>query len=328
MQSSCCQYDQVCENGFMLCMNCGKIQAQSLETSITSYNQSSYYMSKPYSRKSRFEKKVLGLLRCLANHKIDGDLMIFLKTRKIKTPQDLLGEISLYPTKGRRPYSAAMYYWLCLGRKQPVCTDADVRRLSIDFDHIFFAWRRFGFPNPKFPYSYLFAKIVETSGLYSKGMVEMVRFVRQLRCQKRRARYDSLFKKCKEFEYKNVSIMTRNMDSKHDECEEIEPHSEGQTMTREVIQNPKRMSPYDAKGVYKNHQEMQDAIDDGTFNIAKTMYVAKNGEFYFLTYANELGKKKRDKVSMSDLQLHDAQQDKLRASQKLYQMLSDQSNIK
>ena len=317
MNSLCCTSETASEGGFVLCLCCGKIQSPALETGCTSYNHSSYYMAKPYSRKSRFEKKVLGLLRRRANHKIDEDLMIFLKTRKIKTPQNLLCEISLYPTKGRRPYSAIMYYWVCLGKTQPVCTDADVRQLKIDFDHIFFAWRRLGYPNPKFPYSYLFAKIVESNKKYSSGIVEMVRFVRQLRCPKRRERYDRLFKKCKQFEYKNLAIM-REM--------EIEPNSDGQEIvSHEIIENPKVMSPYDANGVYKTNREMQDAIDRGTFNIAKTMYVAKNGEFYFLTYVD---KTESIEASMRDVRLQNSQQDELDQTSKLRQMLDTQSGLK
>ena len=319
--SRCCRFDVVSENGFILCMNCGKIQSPALETSCTSYNHSSYYMVKSYSRKSRFEKKVLGLLRCLANHKIDADLMIFLKPKNIKTAQTLLSEISRYPTKGRRPYSAIMYYWKALGHRQPTCTDDDVRQLGRDFDHIFFAWERLGFPNPKFPYPYLFAKIVGTRTSYSRGIRQMVRFVRHLRCKKRRARYDELFGKCKTFEYKNISITPANMDEKKD----IEYPE--QSISREVVYRPKRMSPYDVKGVYKTAKEMNDAVKRDDFQIAKTMTVLPNGEFYFLTYANELGTTEQDEVSMQDVRVCDAQQEQLRQTQVLDKMLRKQSNL-
>ena len=105
---------------------------------------------------------------------------------------------------------------------------------------------------------------------------------------------------------------------------EIEPNSDGQEIvSHEIIENPKVMSPYDANGVYKTNREMQDAIDRGTFNIAKTMYVAKNGEFYFLTYG--LGKTESIEASVRDVRLQDSQQDELDQTSKLRQMLDAQS---
>lgn len=284
--SVCCCSGIISESGYRVCINCGTVLYQALETANVSFNQSTFYMARGYSRKTRFVKKVLGSLRCLATHNADPDLMIFLRTRKIKTPQDLLGEISLYPTAGRRPYCYAMYYWVALGFERPICTDEDVRQLTRDFDHIFFAWERLGFQNPKFPYSYTFAKIVTSSKKYSPGMKKMVPFVRYLRCVKRRARYSKLFKLCLKFDYKDVSHRQRKMDEKIDSSEV--DLSQGQTMTRYKNHRQKRLSPYDVRGVYKTAQEVNDAKKRGDFDIAKTMHCDRNGDFFFLTFQQEI----------------------------------------
>ena len=100
-----------------------------------------------------------------------------------------------------------------------------------------------------------------------------------------------------------------------------------QSISREVVYRPKRMSPYDVKGVYKTAKEMNDAVKRDDFQIAKTMTVLPNGEFYFLTYANELGTTEQDEVSMQDVRVCDAQQEQLRQTQVLDKMLRKQSNL-
>ena len=42
------------------------------------------------------------------------------------------------------------------------------------------------------------------------------------------------------------------------------------------------MSPYDAKGVYKTKAEVDAAVRNGTFDVAKTMYVDNSGRIFFL----------------------------------------------
>ena len=76
------------------------------------------------------------------------------------------------------------------------------------------------------------------------------------------------------------------MDSEEEtkEVEEI-PESKQEIYCREICRGD-RMSPYDAKGVYKTKAEVDRAIRDGTFDIAKTMYVDKNNNIFFLAYDN------------------------------------------
>jgi hypothetical protein len=102
-----------------------------------------------------------------------------------------------------------MYYWRALGFKVPECSDRDIRLLKAAFDKIFFAWNRFGFENPRFPYSYLFKKIVTGNPKYSDGLKAMTRFTRVLRCETRRLRYAELYQKCAVFDYKCPESTTR-----------------------------------------------------------------------------------------------------------------------
>jgi hypothetical protein len=87
------------EGGFNVCTNCGKLGARALDTRNVVYNHLTSTVSQPYSRKSRFDKKVIRLLRCLVNYEIDEDLLYFLQHRKIKSPKGLHRAIKLYPTK-------------------------------------------------------------------------------------------------------------------------------------------------------------------------------------------------------------------------------------
>ena len=108
--SFCCDAPLANEMGHNVCTMCGKVQSVCLDTTNTSYaHVTRHYIVKPYTRKSRFVKKCLSLLRCIPTCKIDEKLLFFLKTRKIETPEDLHQEIGLYPTKGRRPYEFIMY---------------------------------------------------------------------------------------------------------------------------------------------------------------------------------------------------------------------------
>ena len=276
MLSKCCKSRLVPESGFLCCVECGRLGQRALDTRNVSYNHSTSMIVRPYSRKSRFEKKVLGMLRCLVNYRIDDELLYFLKHRKINTPEDLHEEIGLFPTKGRRPFDSIMYYWVALGKRPPRCTDNDILFLRQDFDNIFFAWDRLGFQRPRFPYSFLFRMIVRANpAKYSKGMSTMTRFVRVLQCEKRRKRYIKLFKKCFAFDYLNMN--QKEFTAK--------PNSDGQEIiSHEKIDKPLRLSPYDVAGVYKTRQEVDDAIARNDFDVSKTMHVDKQGRFFFLTY--------------------------------------------
>lgn len=298
------------EDGYFCCTECGKIIQPALDTEHCSYNHlPKYLISRPYSRKSRFFKKCLGLLRCMMNYKIDEKLVAFLEKRKIITPEDLFQQISKYPSPKRRPFDCIMFYWKALGHKQPECDERDIVMLKRDFDNIFFAWSRLGYANPRFPYSFLFRKIVTRfKHKYSNGMIELTRFVRKLRCETRRMRYEKLFKNCAEFDYKSMqhTPIPKNGIPK-------------QTIFREVLHTPMTLSVNDVGGVYKSKEEMDNAVADGTFDVKRTMHLAKNGKFFMLSFKND--------TPVSKMQVSNEKDFELSQTQKLCQMLRDQSML-
>lgn len=323
--SGCCKTAEILEDGYYFCTKCGGLLRQDLRTCHTSYNQSTYFVSKGYSRRSRFVKKVLGSLRLMASHAVDEGLFEFLLKQKIDTPMDLLSCISKYPSKNRRPYSFAMYYWSALGKKVPRCTEQDIKMLVFQFDNIMFAWNRLGMKRPCFPYAFLFTKLVEHGDLYSAGLKQFPMFLRKLRCEKRRARYEKLFKKCINFDFTKIyEIYDKSkMEQKIDE-NEVEVEDKSEIVCREIIHNKKTMSPYDAKGIYKTQAEIDTAIANGTFRIEKTIHVDKNGTIFFLVYdkqTTKLAAEKQGEVSMRDLRIQELQQNKLRQASKLNNML-------
>ncbi len=322
----CCG-EIIMENGFNVCIDCGRTFGRCLETRLTAYGTASHYFPRGYSRKSRFEKKVLGALRRLSTHKVDAELMDYLRCRNIKTPQQLLADIGGYPTKGRRPYIFIMYYWVALGFKQPMVTERDMDTLKRDFDHLFFAWERLGFPNPKFPYAYTFKRLVIGQKKYSKGMHDLVPFVRTLRCCKRRERYDRLFGICRAFDFKEIHFRKKEMHCETkcvaDEKPIVYPRTE--VYAHEVSERPRMFSPFDCKRVYKTKEDVAAAFADGSFDVAKTMYIAPDGKFYFLSWKNGLGLQKPKPLQLQNMQVPDAQQAQLRATQKLNAMLAAQS---
>ena len=296
------------ENGYNCCTSCGKIVQMALDSDNCSFGHTPRHLvMRPYSRKSRFFGKCLGLLRCMVNYKIDEKLLRFLKRRKPATPEALFLEIARYPTKKRRPFDCIMFYWRALGHPQPVCTDHDIKMLKRDFDDIYFAWTRLGFKNPRFPYSFLFRKIVTSSSKFSAGMVELTRFVRKLRCENRRLRYESLFKECARFDYKNMKHFPIPKSGVPE-----------QIIVREKNPNVKELSVYDVKNIYRSKEEMDKAIENGEFDIAKTMHIDKNGKFYMLSFKD---------ARMHSMQIQDDEKGELSASQKLGEMLAAQSML-
>ena len=108
---TCCTKPLVGRDGFLVCLECGKVARPHLETHHTSYTQRFGYVKSGYSRKNRFEKKLIASLRCMAHYHIDAELVKHLKKYKIQTPEQLLVGIALYPKKKpRKPY---MYGIVC-----------------------------------------------------------------------------------------------------------------------------------------------------------------------------------------------------------------------
>ena len=57
-----------------------------------------------------------------------------------------------------------------------------------------------------------------------------------------------------------------------------------QTIVREKNPKVKTMSVYDVKNVYRSKKEMDEAIENDEFDIAKTMHVDANGKFLSLIH--------------------------------------------
>ena len=202
----CCTEPVAIRDGFLVCLECGKMKRHHLDTRMTSYNQCFGYVKPAYSRKNRFEKKLIASLRCLAHYNIDTGLLNHLKKFNIETPEKLLVGIAQYPkTKPRKPYMYATYYWVALGKHIPSMTANDIRLLHQTFDQIFFAWNRLHVRGPQFPYAYLMRKIVADSHEFSDNIRYLMRFLRVLRCRSRRLRYDRLFDTCKKLNLENVT---------------------------------------------------------------------------------------------------------------------------
>ncbi len=211
--SVCCEICIKCNGklvedfGMLFCGTCGIGTRKICDARLTAFNQSYGVLKGPYSRKSRFEKKLLASLRCNVNYVVDEDILKYLQSKRIENPQDVLFHISKYKVaRGkRRPYLYVMYYWRALGREVPTLTDRDLFCLREDFDKIYFAWERKKFPPPLFPYAFLFRRIVSHGGdRYSEGLHKMTEFVRTLRCKERLKRYENLFQQCINFDYENV----------------------------------------------------------------------------------------------------------------------------
>ena len=303
-KSRCCENTLIVDDGYYICTNCGTVERPCLDTGRTAYNHTpKFTIVKPYSRKTRFFKKCLALLLCQVHCKLNEHLLEFLKAKPIKTPEDLFVYMGKYETKGRRPYDAIVFYWVALGFKQPRCTDLDIKHLRRDFDNICFAWDRLGFKRPRFPYSFLFRKIVDSGGeKYSPGMHELTKFVRKLCCPSRRRRYESIYKKCRRFDYKDM----------HPKLPDMMPK---QIVTTEKIQHPKKLDVRGIPNVYTSQEEVDEAIRLKKFNVAKLFHMTKNGNLFVLS----------QDVDVRDVQLQNEKDIQLQQTLALNKLLNAQN---
>ena len=260
------------------------------------------------------------MLRCRMNCKLDKNLVDFLKNKNVDTPEKLFLEMSLYPTKKRRPFDSIMFYWVALGYSPPQCTEEDVKQLKHDFDNIFFAWKRLGFQPPRFPYAYLLRKIVHSKpDIYSPGIQQMTRFVRKLRCASRRARYDELFKECVEFDYSKNLFREFN-----DPLYQMRRHTPiPDKLPKQIVtfekNEPKMIDVANVRNVYKSQEEYDEAVKNGTFDVAKTFHMDKHGKLYCLCVKPD--------VSMQRLSIQNESSVQLQATQELNKLLDAQSNL-
>ena len=192
-----CRCVFVVDAGFQTCVFCGVVASRELDETISPFDQTPVASIRPvYTRKKRFARKILGALLNRIHHNIDGGLLNHVC--ECTTPEQMFKEIALFPYEKRRPYTNITAYWLAAGKHLELPTDGEVRKVIHTFDNIFFAWNRLEIVGPAFPYSVLLQHIVK-EGSYGPAMNYLIRFTRRLRCPKRRARYDSLFKQCMKY---------------------------------------------------------------------------------------------------------------------------------
>ena len=111
--SRCCKSLVVEDEGYMYCTMCGVRTRRYLETSVTSFNQSTFFMPVGYTRRSRFIKKIIGSLRLMTTHEVQPELVDYLRTKNIQTPQQLLNSMTKFKTKKRStptPWSTGNYW--------------------------------------------------------------------------------------------------------------------------------------------------------------------------------------------------------------------------
>ena len=290
----CCTKPLLVRDGFLVCTECGKMHRQHVTPQMISFTQNFAPVHASYSRSKRFRTKMMSALRLQMHYTLDKSLVSWLKNAEsegtLKTPEDLLFHIAQYPVSKnqRRPYLYAMYYWRALGKDIPQITTQELNQLCQEFDRIFFAFRRLNLPKPDFPYAYLFRKIVKTSA-YSKDVVMMTRFVRKLQCQVRQKRYHELYMKCQTSSKCSLWLVNERGENRRDRGDsEPEPSSAGQyIVSRQNVKHYHNLDPMDVKNVYRSEAQMNRAIKNGTFNIAKTMHMdftTKN--IYWLCYEN------------------------------------------
>ena len=213
--------DIVVECGMRVCVVCGKVVARDLNTSNTSFSQRfSSLGQKRYSRKKRFNNRILGALQRRINHSLDLQLVRYLKQchrrKKLNSPEELLLRMSEYRSP-RKPYLHALLYWTeVTGEKVELMTREDEHFISMWFDEIFFARNRLAFPRPRPPMATLLQLVVQEFDL--KNVKYLVRFTRHLRCPARTRKYYDQTQKC--FAYiKNGGL--KNWDGETEDCEKV-----------------------------------------------------------------------------------------------------------
>ena len=200
--SRCCNSQYVVDNGYTCCRNCGSVVRRELDVNHISFLQNvSKLYSVQYTRPGRFSQKIVGSLLQTTNYKPPSGLIVYLNSCKqrgiIVTPEDLLNAIANYKTATRRPYMHATTLWSNMVNTPPIPTLAEVdkRFICLLFEEIFYVWTRLDFERPRLPMGQAIILIVTVFKMGPAAQY-LIRFIRVLKCAKRRERYSRLFKKC------------------------------------------------------------------------------------------------------------------------------------
>ena len=186
----------VVDCGYTCCSTCGAIVVRNLDESVSSFAQNIAPLCSSYTRSKRFVNKILAALLC-RTAAIHVDLVLLKAVKNVHTPEDVIRLISKHvPPKGsRRPYLHAVGYWSAAGKEITFPKQIEINGYIRRFEHIFFARERLGITGPNFPYLTLLELLVADADS-SPQMRFVMRFVRKLRCPRRRCKYTQHYKEC------------------------------------------------------------------------------------------------------------------------------------
>jgi len=192
----------VTEAGYTCCSACGTIATRELDVNHTSFLQSHRRLpATTYTRTSRFSKKIVAALLRQTTYVPNPNIILYLDSCRernlIKSPENLLDAIANYKTPARRPYMHATSLWGAMATtpKIPAISLREECFIIAMFEEIFYVWTRLELGRPRLPMGQAIILIVTTFGLSPQAHF-IIRFIRKLKCDKRRARYHRLFHKC------------------------------------------------------------------------------------------------------------------------------------
>ena len=202
--SRCCDAGEfVCDNGFCCCVACGKVASRELDVRVMSFAQSvpRRLVYQQYTRCARFSDKIVAAWLGRTNYKPSPAIILYLNAEwaasRVRTPEELLTAIASFASCARRPYMHATTLWSASLATPPLPTlhPATVHFINKFFEEIFYVWTRLDLGRPRLPMGQAIVLIVTTFGMCEEAQF-LSRFIRRLKCPKRRARYLRLFTKC------------------------------------------------------------------------------------------------------------------------------------
>ena len=194
------------DSGYLCCVSCGAVCKRELDTKCSSFAQNTAPLHNSYTRTKRFVTKIRAALMCRVTCPID--LMLLSSVRCCSTPEDVIQAIAkhvppvVHGPPPRRPYLHAVAYWVAAGKEMTFPTKREIDHYVRQFEHIFFARARLDITGPNFPYLTLLEFLVNEKNntrICSDAMRFIMRFVRKLRCQRRRRKYADQYQMCMEY---------------------------------------------------------------------------------------------------------------------------------
>jgi hypothetical protein len=157
-----------------------------------------------YTRTARFSQKIVGALLRQTNYTPNPNMILYLNSCRrraiIDSPEDLLVAIANYKTTERRPYMHSTTLWNAMANTSelPKMELREELFVKLIFEEIFYVWTRLELERPRLPMGQAIILIVTTFDMSDEAKY-LVRFIRKLKCEKRRERYFRLFHKCLQY---------------------------------------------------------------------------------------------------------------------------------